>query len=243
MNPLSDRIARNGVVGYAGPSLAHETPGAKRPDGRRRADARRRPHARRPRRRPPSRQVHIVRSRAFRARRARRDHADLRQRAARRLARAARRATKLRLADSQFIVEAEATPPPSGLVACPVRFGLPASTRIVFQLGFDDSLLARDVPAASHDSRDLATLLRAAAALSSIRGLAQFDSAVAGLLLEAVSGQQGCAVGRAGAIRRHCALVECSRHCGRADRRRCAPPRAGQPRARCARSPRAIVVK
>jgi two-component system, NtrC family, response regulator HydG len=102
---------------------------------------------------------------------------------------------EVRLADSQFIVEAEEIAPPSGLVACPVRFGLPASTRIVLQLGFDDSLLAPDVPAASHDSRDLATLLRAAAALSSIRGLAHFDSAVAGLLLEAVSGSRAALSG------------------------------------------------
>ena len=54
------------------------------------------------------------------------------------------------------------------------------------------------MPAASHDSRDLATLLRAAAALSSIRGLAQFDAAVAGLVMDAVRGQPRGAVGRTG---------------------------------------------
>ena len=65
---------------------------------------------------------------------------------------------------------------------------LPSPPRVVWQLGFDDALLAGDVPASPRDSRDLRTLLRTAAALSSIRGLAQFDAALAGLMLDAVPG-------------------------------------------------------
>jgi Nif-specific regulatory protein len=60
------------------------------------------------------------------------------------------------------------------------------------------------MPAGSHDSRDLATLVRSAGALSSVRGLAHFDAAVAGLLLEAVPGSRLAlmgAGGEAGAVR------------------------------------------
>ena len=97
---------------------------------------------------------------------------------------------EVRLADSQFIVEAEEGAPPTGLVPCPVLFGLPACTRVALKVGFDDALLASEIGAGSRDSRDLATLLRAAAALSSIRGLAHFDAAVAGLVLDAAPGNR-----------------------------------------------------
>ncbi len=93
---------------------------------------------------------------------------------------------ELRVGDSQFVVRAEEEVPASGLSPCPVQIRLPSPPRAIFQLGFDDALLLGDVPAASRDSRDLATLLRAAAALSSIRGLAQFDAAIAGLVMDAV---------------------------------------------------------
>ena len=103
---------------------------------------------------------------------------------------------ELRVGDSQFVVRAAEDVPASGLSPCPVQIRLPSPPRAVFQLGFDDALLLGDVPAASRDSRDLATLLRAAAALSSIRGLAQFDAAIAGLVMDAVP---ACRVALSGA--------------------------------------------
>jgi Nif-specific regulatory protein len=95
---------------------------------------------------------------------------------------------ELRVGDSQFVVRVEEAPPVEGLDPCPVQMRLPSPSRVVLRRGFDDALLSGEVPAAPHDSRDLATLLRAAAALSSIRGLAQFDAAIAGLILDAVPG-------------------------------------------------------
>jgi two-component system, NtrC family, response regulator HydG len=103
---------------------------------------------------------------------------------------------ELRIGDSQFVVRAAEDVSNSGLSPCPVEIRLPSPPRSVFQLGFDDALLSRDVPAAARDSRDLATLLRAAAALSSIRGLAQFDAAIAGLVMDAVP---ACRVALSGA--------------------------------------------
>ncbi len=103
---------------------------------------------------------------------------------------------ELRVGDSQFVVRAAEAVPASGLSPCPVQIRLPSPPRAVFQLGFDDALLSGEVPAASRDSRDLATLLRAAAALSSIRGLAQFDAAIAGLIMDAVP---ACRVALSGA--------------------------------------------
>ena len=97
---------------------------------------------------------------------------------------------ELGVGDSQFVVRAEEPDPASSLAPCPVQIRLPSPPRTIFQLGFDEALLSGDVPAAARDSRDLATLLRAAAALSSIRGLAQFDAAIAGLVLDAVPGSR-----------------------------------------------------
>jgi len=95
---------------------------------------------------------------------------------------------ELRVGDSQFVVSAEEEAPASSLDPCPVQIRLPSAPRVILRLGFDDAVFSGDVPAASRDSRDLVTLVRAAAALSSIRGLAQFDAAIAGLLLDAVPG-------------------------------------------------------
>jgi Nif-specific regulatory protein len=103
---------------------------------------------------------------------------------------------ELRIGDSQFVVRAEEEAPPSGLAPCPVQIRLTSPPHVVFQRGFDEALLSGDVAAAPRDSRDLAALLRAAAALSSIRGLAQFDAAIAGLVLDAVP---GCRVALSGA--------------------------------------------
>jgi Nif-specific regulatory protein len=105
---------------------------------------------------------------------------------------------ELRVGDSQFVVHAEEPAPVSGLAACPVQIRPLSQLRTVFQLGFDDALLVDGVPAAAHDSRDLATLLRTAAALSSIRGLAQFDAAIAGLVLDAVPASRVALAGTPG---------------------------------------------
>jgi transcriptional regulator with GAF, ATPase, and Fis domain len=93
---------------------------------------------------------------------------------------------ELRIGESLFVVQAGDPAPASGLAPCAVDASMPLASRTLFQLGFDDALLLGDVPAGARDGRDLAALLRAAAALSSIRGLAAFDAAIAGLVLDAI---------------------------------------------------------
>jgi transcriptional regulator with GAF, ATPase, and Fis domain len=93
---------------------------------------------------------------------------------------------ELQIGESLFVVRAAEPAPAPGLTPCTVETRMPSPPRSLFHVGFDDALLAGDVPPAARDGRDLATLLRAAAALSSIRGLAAFDAAIAGLVLDAV---------------------------------------------------------
>ena len=116
---------------------------------------------------------------------------------------------------------------------------------IVLQLGFDDALLSGDVPAASRDSRDLATLLRAAAAL-------ELDSGPGTIRCGGRWARHGCSQRPAGwrsrARRRRSVVVATALECAGCDRRaaprRARAPRAGQPGARGAgrgdRSPSSV---
>jgi Nif-specific regulatory protein len=92
---------------------------------------------------------------------------------------------EVRIGESLFVVRAAEAAPAPGLIPCAVEMRMPSPPRSLFQLGFDEALLAGVAPATTRDGRDLATLLRATAALSSIRGLAAFDAAIAGLVLDA----------------------------------------------------------
>ena len=98
---------------------------------------------------------------------------------------------ELQIGDSQFVVRSDEVMPGAGPAPCAVvehAFSSP----IRLELGFDDALLP---PAVSADatsgtraraSHDYSALLAAAAALSSVRGLAQFDTAIASLVLDAI---------------------------------------------------------
>jgi transcriptional regulator with GAF, ATPase, and Fis domain len=98
---------------------------------------------------------------------------------------------ELQIGESQFVVRSDEATPGAGPGPCPVAQHTFSST-IRLELGFDDALLpaagsvevGADTPARA--SHDFSALLRAAAALSSVRGLAQFDAAIASLILDAI---------------------------------------------------------
>jgi GAF domain-containing protein len=93
---------------------------------------------------------------------------------------------ELRIGDSLFIVRDDDPVPSHALGTCPVRMESASSARTLFELGVDEALLHTGSESASREGRDLATLLRVGAALSSIHGLAALDAALAGLLLDVV---------------------------------------------------------
>jgi Nif-specific regulatory protein len=95
----------------------------------------------------------------------------------------------------QSVAEAEAPAQAPALLASAVEMSHGRSTKVLHQIGFDDALLAPEMPVAPREGRDLGVLLRAAGALSSVRGLAQLDPAIAGLVLEAVRGARVALMG------------------------------------------------
>ena len=96
---------------------------------------------------------------------------------------------EVRVGDSLFIVEAEEPAPASTLAACSVR-SEPASARLLLEVGFDAPLLDSHAAPATREARDLSSLLRVGAALSSIHGLAAIDAALAGLVLDVVPAER-----------------------------------------------------
>ena len=166
----------------------HETSRSKRTPRGRRSDARGRADAGCDRRRLAALPVPDLRRGWFRGRGARRGRVGIRQRASRgdagtRPDCTARRAAHRRVAVRRSRGRGH---PCSRPHSCAVEMRLASPPRGLFQLGFDEALLGGVAPATTRDGRDLAALLRAAAALSSIRGLAAFDAAIAGLVLDAV---------------------------------------------------------
>jgi Nif-specific regulatory protein len=109
---------------------------------------------------------------------------------------------ELRVGDSLFIVQPE-EPAAAGttLVPCPVRTA-PASARVVLEVGFDAPLLDSQTESETREARDLTSLMRVGAALSSIHGLAALDAALAGFVLDVVPAQRvAIAGGDDGAVR------------------------------------------
>ena len=96
---------------------------------------------------------------------------------------------ELQIGESLFVVRSDEAMPGPGPAPCPVTL-LTAQSQICLELGFDDALLAASVDAGADTharaSHDFSALLRATAALSSVRGLAQFDAAIASLILDAI---------------------------------------------------------
>ena len=86
-----------------------------------------------------------------------------------------------------FVVAADEPKTSSPLIPCTVRDGIATDLPTYLKGTFDLALLRGPVPQTdSRQEHELLTLLRAAAALSSIRGLAGLDAALAGLILDAI---------------------------------------------------------
>ena len=93
---------------------------------------------------------------------------------------------EVRLGDSVFIARAHEREPTTVLDACPVSLGRLAKTRHVLEMPFDDAVLYADGGDGLRAGDDLAKLTRAVGALTSVRGLAAIDSALAGFILGVV---------------------------------------------------------
>jgi Nif-specific regulatory protein len=97
---------------------------------------------------------------------------------------------ELRIGDSLFIVRSDEVVSAPGLTPCQVRLVvLPASPKLE-RMHFDAALLPAEDRSDTREARELSTLLRVGAALSSIHGLAAIDAALAGLLLDVVPVQR-----------------------------------------------------
>jgi len=100
---------------------------------------------------------------------------------------------ELRIGDSLFIVAADEIPVPSTLTPCIVTEGTATDGDSALKATFDLTLLSSP-PAgsrrATREEHELSMLTKAAAVLSSIRGLAGLDAAVAGLILDAIPVQR-----------------------------------------------------
>jgi transcriptional regulator with GAF, ATPase, and Fis domain len=91
---------------------------------------------------------------------------------------------EVRLGDSVFVARHEERVASSPLSQCPVSLGPLPRVRQVFELGFDEGLLQVHGRTEAHSDRDLALLMRSGAALSSVRGLASVDAALAGFVFD-----------------------------------------------------------
>jgi two-component system, NtrC family, response regulator HydG len=93
---------------------------------------------------------------------------------------------ELRVGDSLFIVQADDPAPASAIASCPVRRESLRAAHARFQVGFDELLLDAGGDRETREGRDLLSLIRLGAALSSIRDLAGIDAALAGFVLDIV---------------------------------------------------------
>jgi Nif-specific regulatory protein len=92
---------------------------------------------------------------------------------------------ELLIGDSLFVVHDDDPAVASALSPCRVTMDGPAGARPVLEVGVDEALLHAD-PGGTREQRDLGTLIRVAAALTSVQDLAVLDGALAGLLLDLV---------------------------------------------------------
>src|SRR5947207_6113323 len=97
---------------------------------------------------------------------------------------------ELRIADSLFIVERDEPVLPSTLTPRAVNLERSLQPHPVLEVSFDDALLHANIESATREGRDLATLLRVGAVLTSVNGLAALDAALAGLLLDMVPAER-----------------------------------------------------
>ena len=97
---------------------------------------------------------------------------------------------EVRLGDSLFIARAHERAPSTVLDACPVSLGRLAGARHLLEVPFDDAVLYADGVDGLRAGHDLAKLTRAVGALTSVRGLAAIDSALAGFILGVVPAER-----------------------------------------------------
>ena len=97
---------------------------------------------------------------------------------------------EVRLGDSLFIARQHEHAPATTLDGCPVSLGRLARTRQILEVPFDDAVLYADDVEGARAGHDLAKLTRAVGALTSVRGLAAIDSALAGFILGVVPAER-----------------------------------------------------
>jgi transcriptional regulator with GAF, ATPase, and Fis domain len=97
---------------------------------------------------------------------------------------------ELLIGDSLFVVGSEEPAVSSALAPCAVTVTPSSHARPVLEVAFDEALLHAEVQSATREGRDLATLLRVGAALTSVQGLAALDAALAGLVLDVVPAER-----------------------------------------------------
>lgn len=100
---------------------------------------------------------------------------------------------ELLIGDSLFVVhadDADETAVPSTLTQCAVTAEGAVRARPILEVSADEALLRRGTAGGTRDERDLATLMRVAAALTSVQDLALIDAALAGLILDLVPVQR-----------------------------------------------------
>ena len=110
---------------------------------------------------------------------------------------------ELRFGDSLFVVHADESSTRQTDLAqpavspCSIRSENGRSVQTTLELGFDDMLLGTGESAATQEKRDLLALMRAAAALSSVHGLAGIDAVLAGFVLDLVPAERVLLAGSA----------------------------------------------
>ena len=97
---------------------------------------------------------------------------------------------EVQLGGSLFIARAHERVPTTVLDPCPVSLGRLAKTRHVLEMPFDDAVLYADGVDGPRAGDNLAKLTRAVGALTSVRGLAAIDSALAGFILGVVPAER-----------------------------------------------------
>jgi Nif-specific regulatory protein len=105
---------------------------------------------------------------------------------------------EIRLGDSLFIARAHEAAPATVLDACTVSIGHLERARPVLEVGFDDAVLYAEDAGGARAGRDLAWLTRAVGALTSVRGLAAIDSALAGFILGVLPAERVAFIDRDG---------------------------------------------
>ena len=105
--------------------------------------------------------------------------------------RALERRDEVRIGDSLFVVHADDPPPSQLLGSCAIRLES-GTSRPLLELRADEAMLQDETPVGtpSRDARDLASLMRVGAALSSVRGLAAIDAAIAGFVFDLIPAER-----------------------------------------------------